>query len=294
MATTTATATPAPWRDYLALGKPRLSSLVLFSAALGYGVGATGFAWLPLLALVMGGWLVTAGANALNQVWEVRHDARMRRTLNRPLPAGRLDKAQALVYALAVSLLGILILFLGTNALAAGLAALSTVLYVLVYTPLKRISPVSVLVGAIPGGLPPLIGWAAATNSIGWEGLALFAVQFAWQLPHFWAIAWLAYDDYAAAGYRLMLAKGGANAANAGWTFVVALLVIPVGVLPNLAGIAGSGATVLLVALGIVFALPAANHWQRPSRAGALEVMFASFFYLPLAQLLLFLDRFIP
>lgn len=288
------TATLGHWRDYLALGKPRLSGLVIFSALLGYGVGAATFSWVSLIALALGGWLVTVGANAWNQIMEVAHDARMRRTQNRPLPTGRLQRSHAVIFALVVSLTGTGLLALLLNPLTGALALVSTLLYVVAYTPLKRISPIAVLVGAVPGGLPPLIGWAAATGTLGPPAWALFGVQFAWQLPHFWAIAWLAFDDYDNAGYRLMLTPGGANVANAGWTFLVALLVIPAGLLPNLAGIAGAGATVLLVVLGVAFALPAANHWQRPSRRGALEVMYASFVYLPLSQLILFTDRFIP
>ncbi|MDX2063300.1 MAG: heme o synthase [Bacteroidia bacterium] len=294
MTTPTAQARPVgAWRDYLALGKPRLSALVVFSAVVGYALGQPGWAPLAWLTLALGGWGVTAGANALNQWLEAPYDARMRRTADRPLPTGRLQPLQAVGFALVCTAVGVGLIAVAFNTLAALLALTSTLLYAFAYTPLKRHSPVAVLVGAVPGGLPPLIGYVAATGSVNAPAVALFALQFAWQLPHFWAIAWLGYDDYAAAGYRLMPTPGGRTPVNAAVTFLSALLVIPAGLLPIWGGLAGMGATVALVGLGVAFALPAANFWQRPSRTGALEVMFASFFYLPLAQVVLILDSFL-
>lgn len=289
--TTTTPARTAAWRDYIALGKPRLAGLVLFSAVIGYVMGAKGEVWdVRIIWVVVGGWLLTAGANAMNQAMEGRWDALMRRTQNRPIPGGRLTAGQAFVYAGTMSLAGLLVLTFGLNAYAGVLGMASLISYAFIYTPLKRIHPIGVFVGAVPGALPPLIGWVAATGGFEAMGLALFGMQFVWQFPHFFAIGWVGYEDYNRAGYKMLPAAGGPNRANAAWIFVSAIAVIFTGLVPYWLGLIGTGATVGLAVLGVVFSLAAANHWQNPSRSGALEVMFASFFYLPLAQLIVLFD----
>ncbi|MGA1397363.1 MAG: protoheme IX farnesyltransferase, partial [Schleiferiaceae bacterium] len=190
-------------RDLGLLLKFRLAFSVVISAVAGYLLGAPTVEWLELLLLTLGGFAVVGSSNAFNQVWETEQDALMSRTQNRPLPSGRMTRTRALVWAFAFGLAGIVALA-QLNAKTAGFGALSLLLYVLIYTPLKAKSPWAVLVGAVPGAIPFMLGWVAATGNFGLEPGVLFAYQFVWQFPHFWAIAWLAYDDYAKAGYYLL------------------------------------------------------------------------------------------
>ncbi|MEY2972197.1 MAG: hypothetical protein RL738_1038, partial [Bacteroidota bacterium] len=190
-------------RDLGLLLKFRLAFSVVISAVAGYLLGAPTVEWLELLLLTLGGFAVVGSSNAFNQVWETEQDALMSRTQNRPLPSGRMTRTRALVWAFAFGLVGIVALA-QLNAKTAGFGALSLLLYVLIYTPLKAKSPWAVLVGAVPGAIPFMLGWVAATGNFGLEPGVLFAYQFVWQFPHFWAIAWLAYDDYAKAGYYLL------------------------------------------------------------------------------------------
>ena len=194
---------------FVELLKLRLSFLVVFSSAFGYVLGSSGtFDWKSLIMFCIGGFFISGSAVTLNQVYEVDYDRKMKRTQSRPLPTERIKGREALIYALVLLAMGSLVLLSFTNLLTTILSLLSLVLYAFIYTPLKRVGPVAVLVGAIPGALPPLLGWAAATNSISHEALIIFGIQFIWQFPHFWAIAWIADEDYKKAGFKLLPGSG--------------------------------------------------------------------------------------
>src|SRR5258706_3100703 len=190
--------------DYVSLAKPRLNSLVLVTTGLGYLLAQRSVDLRLLFHTLLGTALVAGGAAALNQVWERERDARMRRTASRPIPSGRLDVGGALVFGFALSAAGLLELSFEVNRVAAALAAASLITYLLVYTPLKRVTSLSTVAGAIPGALPPMIGWAAATGRIDPAAGALFAILFFWQMPHFLAIAWLYREDYGRAGFPML------------------------------------------------------------------------------------------
>src|SRR5436190_16652519 len=196
--------------DYAQLMKMRLSSLVVFSAAMGYLV-ATGadFSWPQLWLLMLGGFLVTGSSNGFNQVLEKDLDKLMDRTTRRPLPDSRMSNAEASVASLLMGVGGVAILWVFMNPLTGILSLCSLLIYAFVYTPLKRITPFAVFVGAIPGAIPPMLGWVAARNQIGLQALILYAIQFIWQFPHFWAIAWVLDDDYKKAGFHLLLSPNG-------------------------------------------------------------------------------------
>jgi protoheme IX farnesyltransferase len=183
------------WRDrikhYFQLLKFRLSFTVAFSSAFGYMLGNRNFTWYDPLLVMLGGLCVTGSANIINQILEKDLDKLMKRTANRPLPLGNVTVSAAVVYAIILGIVGLAILGLNFNILAAALSLISLIIYGFIYTPLKRMSPICVLVGAIPGGLPPMIGYIAATGAFGWEAGILFGIQFIWQFPHFWAIAWV-------------------------------------------------------------------------------------------------------
>ncbi len=261
-------------RDYWALGKPRLSLLVAFSAAMGAATVSeyeTGAFW----AVVVGGLLVTFSANAVNQLLESPYDALMKRTLSRPLPGGRLSDEEALGFAIATGLTGLTLMLWYAKPAAAFFSMLSFMVYVGAYTPLKRISPIAVGVGAIPGALPPLIGRVAVgeLDSAAWT---LFSIQFFWQLPHFWAIAKLGEEDYQKAGFRLRPMGGAALHA-----LISCLPLVGAGFLARYVGLTETA--VPLTILGIIYTFFALRFWRQSNRKTALALMFASFFYLPLA-----------
>lgn len=194
--------------DYAAFFKLRLASLVVFSAILGYLIAVDHIVWTDLIWLCIGGFLVTGSSNGYNQIIEKELDKLMDRTKVRPLVTGRMTKPEALVVASTSGLIGVLILWLKLNPLSGLLALISLILYVVIYTPLKQKTPWAVFVGAFPGAIPPMLGWVAATGHFGLEPGLLFATQFMWQFPHFWAIAWKADNDYAKAGFHLLPSKG--------------------------------------------------------------------------------------
>jgi protoheme IX farnesyltransferase len=219
-------AAPARASDFVLLTKPRITFLVLVTTAVGYALGV-GAAFQPAVffALLVGTALVSGGASALNQWAERDADARMERTRSRPLPAGRLVPADAFAFGIAISGVGLVLLASAVNALTALLAAASLASYVLAYTPLKRITPLCTLVGAVPGAIPPMMGFAAAAGSLGREAWALFAVLFLWQLPHFLSIAWIYRDDYARGGFPLLAVPdpGGLSTARLSLAYAAAL-----------------------------------------------------------------------
>lgn len=278
--------------DYALLVKLRLSLLVVFTASLSFLLANPAASWEALCLLALGGFLVTGAASALNQVLEKDTDKLMTRTANRPLAAGRMESSEAVLASGFMTVVGLVILSL-FNPLTAVLGALSLVSYAFIYTPLKRVSPVAVWVGAIPGALPMAIGWVAATGQIGAEAFFLFSVQFIWQFPHFWAIAWLAYEDYAKAGFYLLPSqeRDGRTKSTALQALFYSLLLLPLAILPYTLQLAGFWAVGVMLFMGLVYSFFALRLYIRCDRQSALQLMFSSFFYLPVVQITLLLDK---
>jgi protoheme IX farnesyltransferase len=280
-------------KDLMALLKFRLASLVVFSAVLGYvlATGVSGIDWTTLTALIIGGFLVTGGSNGLNQYIERESDKLMTRTQDRPLPTGRLEPITALIFSSLVGILGLAILwyFTNVNAFILGLAAL--VSYAFIYTPMKKKSPWAVFVGAFPGAVPPMLGWVAATGKFGLEPGALFAIQFIWQFPHFWSIAWVLDDDYSKAGFKLLPSKGGKDQHSAFLVLLYSLFLIPVAVLPWALDITGVISALVGISLSSFFAYMAYLFYKEQDTRSAKQLMFTTFFYLPLLQILFVLDK---
>ncbi|KYG74350.1 protoheme IX farnesyltransferase [Roseivirga ehrenbergii] len=278
-------------KAYLELVKMRLSLLVAFSSAFGYTLAMGGNVdWTQLILLFIGGFLVSGASCTVNQVTEKEYDAMMKRTQNRPLPTNRLTKNEALTFAAIVAVMGILVLYFSTNLLTTGLAILSMVLYSFVYTPLKRVGPIAVFVGAFPGALPPLLGWVAATGAISHEAMIIFGIQFIWQFPHFWAIAWVADEDYKKAGFKLLPVKGEKDMKTAFQIMTYTLFLIPLGLLPTYFGITGVNSGVVATICGVLFLAQTIKLMRDQSRKSALRIMFGSFLYLPIVQIAYLLD----
>ncbi|MBI2093196.1 MAG: protoheme IX farnesyltransferase [Candidatus Omnitrophica bacterium] len=277
---------------YLELTKPRLSALVLFTMATGYWMGLreTQPLW-RFLAVGLGTALVVGGANALNEWMERDLDARMERTKQRPLPEGRLSPERAYRFGVALSVLGILVLGLMVNFPTAFLAMVGWASYVLVYTPLKRMTPLCTLVGAIPGALPPMIGWAGSHRSLGFEAWALFALLFVWQLPHFLALAVLYRSDYARAGFRMLALLDSDGAITARQTLIYGLVLVPVSLYPSVIGIAQTRYFYGAIALSLAFFAIAAWAAFRPSLWNCRRLFLSSIIYLPGLLVWLLLNR---
>jgi len=273
------------------LMKARLSLLVTFSAAFGYVLAANTVNWPTFIMLCAGGFLVSAASVTINQILEIEFDKQMKRTQNRPLPTGRVSVNEALVFAVFCMIAGLFLLLKYTNLLTASLSLLSLLLYSFLYTPLKRIGPVAVLVGAIPGALPPLLGWVAATGSISAEALVIFGIQFIWQFPHFWAIAWVADDDYKKAGFKLLPVPGKKDLRTAVHIMTYTLFLIPLGLLPLKFGITGVDSAIVATVCGALFLGQTFRLMADCSRKSALKIMFGSFLYLPVVQIAYLLDK---
>ncbi len=284
-------------RVYLELVKMRLSLLVAFSSGFGYTLGAANFSWPVFALLFLGGFLVSGASITFNQIIEKDLDKLMKRTENRPLPTNRIGVKEARRFALVIGLLGFALLAVATNWLTVVLSVLSFVLYSFVYTPLKRVGPVAVFVGAIPGALPPLLGWVAATGAISLEALVIFALQFIWQFPHFWAIAWVADDDYKKAGFKLLPSGGGKNLHTAFQIMIYTLVLIPLGILPAKFGITGINSALVVTVVGVLFfaqtfyLMKQTLTGETNTRKAALAIMFGSFLYLPIVQIAFLLDK---
>jgi len=278
-------------RAYFQLLKFRLSFTVAFSSAIGYLLGARELSWSKALLVMLGGLLVTGSANIINQVFEKDLDKLMRRTEARPLPTGRISPNEAWVFCVLLGLSGLALLSYYFNPLTAALSFLSLVLYGFIYTPLKTVSPICVAVGAIPGGLPPLIGWVAATGYVGEAAWVLFGIQFMWQFPHFWAIAWVADEDYKRAGFKMLPSPGERDLRTAFQIMTYTVLLIPVSLLPLVLGISGRISAGVALACGVIFLLMTVQLMRTQDRKAALSIMFASFLYLPIVQIALVLDK---
>ncbi|MEM9673952.1 MAG: heme o synthase [Cyclobacteriaceae bacterium] len=277
---------------YAELFKARLSMLVSFSAGFGFMLASpTEVNLFSLFVLLIGGFLLSGASSAINQIIERDYDKMMSRTKNRPLPTGRISVNEVIGLALVTSGLALLLLGQFTNLLTTLLALLSLILYSFVYTPLKRVGPIAVLVGAFPGALPPLLGWTAVTGAITHEALIIFAIQFIWQFPHFWAIAWVADEDYSKAGFKLLPSKGGKTMQSAVQIMTYTLFLIPLGLLPLKFGIAGIDSAIVATICGVLFLGQTFRLMVDTSRKTALRIMFGSFIYLPVVQIAYLLDK---
>ena len=279
--------------DLMELVKARLSLLTVATAMAGFALGVKDtWSWLLLASTLAGTAVSAAGAAALNQWWERDLDARMKRTQDRPLPAGRMNASDALLTGTVLSVSGVLILALFANLLAAGLAAATIIFYIFVYTPLKRVTELNTIIGAVPGALPPLIGWTAARGSINAEGLTLFAILFLWQMPHFLAIAWLYRADYAQAGFKMLSEHDETGGVTGRQAFIYALALLAVSLLPSVffdySAVYFYGALLL----GAGFASMAANFAVSGGSIPAARWLFlGSIAYLPLLLGLMVLAR---
>jgi len=274
-------------RDYLELSKSRIVLMVLITTAAGYTIGAHPFDALALLHTLIGTALVAAGTNALNQYTERHLDAMMKRTRHRPLPGGRITANAALIYSIGVSVVGTLYLGVLVNWLTALLGAITLASYIFVYTPMKRVSPICTAIGAIPGAIPPLMGWTAATGSIGLGGWIVFGILFFWQLPHFMAISWLYREDYGRAGFAMLsvLDEDGKAVARQAILYSLALLVVSVA--PFFFGMAGFGYLLVATMAGLWIVVASVMFLSDRTAAPARSLFMSSNIYL-LTMMLLF------
>lgn len=290
------------FKDFIQLIKPSLSILVVFSALISYLLvpGVLYDVW-HIFLLFVGGMLVTGSANAINMVIEKDTDAQMKRTAKRPVAAGKITEEQGWGFAILTGVSGVFILGYFFNWTAASIAAFSLFLYAFIYTPLKKVNSIAVLVGAVPGALPCLIGWVAGFvpgQSIDWTGGAiLFGLQFVWQFPHFWAIAWIAHKDYSAVGFKLLPSDKGPTKFTAMQTVIYTLLLLPITVAPfltglcSLQGLRGYIGFALVIASNLFMIMRSVKLYQKMDVASARKVMFGSYLYLGVVLLALLLAK---
>jgi protoheme IX farnesyltransferase len=281
-------------KDYSEFLKLRLASLVVLSSVICYGLAASEFNLPVLLALVIGGTLLTGASNGFNEIIERDLDALMDRTRNRPLPTSKMTVTEAVIAASVLGMVGIGILGYFINPMCGILGLLAMFLYAAVYTPLKRKTPFAVFVGAFPGSIPPMLGCVAATDGFGQITLLawlMFAVQFIWQFPHFWAIAWRVNDDYLKAGFKMLPSLGGRDRASAFQILVYTIGLIPVSLLPVFFGYTGLFSAAVAAVAGAIFVVQAIKLYRSLSAEDAKKLMFGSFIYLPVVQLAYLLDK---
>jgi protoheme IX farnesyltransferase len=278
--------------DYIALTKPRITWLILMSTGVGYFFGArNGWHWLTLLHTIVGTGLIASGTAALNQWYEREADAKMKRTQARPLPSGRLTANRALVFAIVISLAGFAELFFRVNALTGWLGLFTLLSYLFVYTPLKQRSPHSTTIGAIPGAMPPLIGFAAASGTLTWDAWILFAILFIWQFPHFYAIAWMYREDYERAGIRMLPVVEPDGESTARRILLYSLILIPISLVPKFLSMTGNLYLAGAIALGLLFLYAGVRVSFDRTRQQARRVLLASVVYLPVLYGLMLFDR---
>lgn len=288
-------------KDYFQLTKPSLSIMVVFSSVISYLLAPkiVAYDWWMIVLLFIGGFLVTGSANAINQAVEKDTDAVMKRTSKRPVAAGRMPVSEAWIFAVITGAIGVFVLGYFFNWLSAGLAAFSLFLYAFVYTPLKKVNAIAVLVGAFPGALPCLIGWAAGNDAIfenghGWKdygGWILFGIQFLWQFPHFWAIAWIAHKDYSTAGFKLLPTEKGPTKFTAIQTIVYALLLIPMSALVYVINLSGLYGMVVVMIANLFLVAQCIRLYREMDAKAARRVMFSSYIYLPVVLLAMLADK---
>jgi heme o synthase len=278
-------------KDYVELTKPRITWLILMSTAIGFYFGHAG-AWLfwPIVHVLIGTGLIASGTAALNQWYEREADRKMLRTQARPIPSGRISAAQAFWFGMALEVVGTIELWLGVNALTSVLGVITMVLYLCAYTPLKQKTWWSTTIGAIPGAMPPLIGYAAAANRLTPEAWVLYAILFLWQFPHFYAIAWMYRDDYSRAGIQMLPVVEPDGASTSRQILIYSVLLIPISLLPNWLGMAGSIYFVGALALGLMFLYSGIRVAFDRTKVRARRVLLASVIYLPVLYGLMVLD----
>lgn len=277
---------------FIELTKPGIVRMVMITAGAGFFMASNGFLrFVPLLWSLLGIALAAAGACGLNEYIERDRDARMRRTAGRPIPAGRLRDGEALVFSVALSVAGVLLLALRANLLTAALVAATVLSYLFAYTPFKRVHWTATLVGAVPGALPILAGWTAAGGRLDSRGLALFGILFFWQMPHFFALAWMYREDYRRGGFHMLTEFDPTGHRTARQIVVWALALVAVSTLPTVTGMAGLPYAIAALVLGLGFLAPAIVQLRRPSDAGALRVFLASVTYLPVLLLVMVLEK---
>lgn len=235
--------------------------------------------------------MLSGASVAINQIMEKDYDKVMSRTMNRPMPTERLSMREAIIFSIICTILSLSILAAYTNILTVALSVLSMLLYCFAYTPLKRVGSIAVFVGAIPGALPPLLGWVAATGRISYEALLIFGIQFIWQFPHFWAIAWVADEDYKKAGFKLLPLGGQKDLNTAIQIMIYTLALLPLGLLPAVFGLTGIHSAFIVTICGVLFLAQTFSLMKTISRESAKRIMFGSFLYLPIVQIALLLDK---
>ena len=281
--------------DYWELTKPEINFLIAITAAAGFWLGSSvafsHFLWMQFLHALMGTILVASGAATLNQLIELRYDAQMRRTARRPLASGRIAPSHALWFGVLLSVFGVVYLAISTNALASLLAALTLLSYLFLYTPLKRITSLCTLVGAIPGAAPPLIGWAGARGHLDPAAWLLFAVVFLWQFPHFMSIAWMYREDYARAGYLVLPSGENTNRFVIWQTVVSAVVLLPVGLILTISHLSGFVYFGGALAIGGIFLYYSARFAICRTNVAARQLLLVSILYLPAVFALLVLAK---
>ena len=280
-------------KAHLTLIRFTLSITVVFSAVISYllAPNIVHFSWIGVGWLSLGGLLVTGAANALNQVIEKDSDKLMKRTAVRPVANGTMSPQYAQGFAYFILVLGLIILYVVFNAGAAGIALLSFISYVYIYTPLKRMNSLAVFVGAFPGAFPCLIGWVAGNDNLSLGGWILFLLQFFWQFPHFWAIAWIAHNDYSKVGFKLLPSGGLPTRITALQTILYCLILIPIGMLPYFFKMSGINSLWIILGCNIIMVFLAVRLYITMKPKEARLVMFASYLYLPIVLLSLLFNK---
>ena len=282
-------------RDYLELTKPRITILILICTAVGYAFGAgNSLQWLTLAHALIGAALLASGTAALNQWYEVDSDAKMLRTRNRPLVAGRMKRSHGFIFGTLLSVAGFAELWYGANLLAAALGLFTLLSYLLLYTPLKRRSPVCTIIGAVPGAMPPVIGYAAAGRGLDAGALSLFLILFVWQFPHFDAIAWIYRKDYARGGIRMLPVIEPDGESTVMRVVICSVLLIPISLIPCFLGMTGALYATAAVMAGFGMLYFGAQLARKRTIAGARAVLLASVSYLPAILAVMLLDRRTP
>ncbi|HTV47212.1 MAG TPA: heme o synthase [Phycisphaerae bacterium] len=287
-----AVVTPSFLHDLTELAKIRLTAMVVITTLVGFVLGSAGHIhWTTLICTALGTWALAGSASALNQLFEITPDSQMQRTCRRPLPSGRLRPNTVLGFIIITALAGTLLLSLGSNLLVTLLGWLNLVIYAFIYTPLKRISTLNTLVGAICGGIPPMMGYAAATGHLGPAAWILATILFVWQIPHFLSLAWLYRDDYARAGFRMLPVLDQTGKLTCRIILIYSFLLIPLGLSATLFGIAGGWYAVVSIALGLLISGLAVELLRQRTRPYARRVFLASVIYLPLLLLMMAVDH---
>ena len=276
---------------FFEITKFRLSLLVALSSVFGFFISSSKVDINEVFILLVGGYLISSSSVINNQILEKDLDKMMNRTNKRPIPTGRISVYKSVIMSIFSMIIGLFLISFYLNIYAALLSFISLILYSFVYTPMKKFGPIAVFIGAIPGALPPLIGWVASTGQITLESIIIFSIQFIWQFPHFWAIAWMYDDDYKKVGFKLLPNNGEKNLKTAVNIMIYTLFLIPLGLLPTIFGITGIISGTVAVFLAIIFLAQTFKLINDYSRESAVKVMFSSFIYLPIVQISYVLDK---